>query len=106
MTELDEHGRPEPPLAADEVDTLLGFLDYQRATLAWKCSGLDAAGLGSTVGPSSMTLGGFVQDSWSVMDKVTVSRAAQGLVTTYICENQTCQAPVVGARALEQALGK
>ena len=70
MTELDEHGRPEPPLAADEVDTLLGFLDYQRATLAWKCSGLDAAAWRSTVGPSSMTLGGmlkhlaFVEDSW------------------------------------------
>jgi hypothetical protein len=27
MTELDEHGRPEPPVAADEVATLLGFLD-------------------------------------------------------------------------------
>ena len=40
MTELDQHGRPEPPLAADETSTLLGFLDYQRATLAWKCSGL------------------------------------------------------------------
>lgn len=34
MTELDEHGRPEPPPAADEAATLLGFLDYQRATLA------------------------------------------------------------------------
>jgi hypothetical protein len=34
MTQLDEHGRPEPPVAADEIATLLGFLDYQRATLA------------------------------------------------------------------------
>ena len=40
VTDLDEHGRPEPPLVADEAATLLGFLDYQRATLAWKCSGL------------------------------------------------------------------
>jgi uncharacterized damage-inducible protein DinB len=70
MSNLDEHGRPEPPLAADETATLLGFLDFQRATLAWKCSGLDAAGLGATVGPSSMTLGGmlkhlaYVEDSW------------------------------------------
>lgn len=70
MTDLDEHGRPEPPLAADETATLLGFLDYQRATLAWKCSGLDAAGLSATVGASSMTLGGllkhlaYVEDSW------------------------------------------
>ena len=70
MTHLDEQGRPEPPLAADETATLLGFLEYQRATLAWKCSGLDAAGLRATVGASSMTLGGmlkhlaYVEDLW------------------------------------------
>ena len=63
MTELDEHGRPEPPVAAGEVATLLGFLDYQRATLAWKCSGLDAAGLRATTAASAMTLGGMYA-SW------------------------------------------
>jgi hypothetical protein len=36
MTALDEQGRPEPPLAGDETATLVGFLEYQRATLAWK----------------------------------------------------------------------
>ena len=62
--------RPEPPIAADETATLLGFLDYQRATLAWKCGGLDAAGLQAKVGVSSMTLGGmlkhlaYVEDYW------------------------------------------
>jgi uncharacterized damage-inducible protein DinB len=61
MTDVDEEGRPEPPLAADEVTTLLGFLDFQRATLAWKCSGLDAAGLAATVGVSPMTLGGMLK---------------------------------------------
>jgi pimeloyl-ACP methyl ester carboxylesterase/uncharacterized damage-inducible protein DinB len=70
MARLDEQGRPEPPLAADETATLLGFLEYQRATLAWKCGGLDAAGLRATVGASSMTLGGmlkhlaYVEDDW------------------------------------------
>jgi pimeloyl-ACP methyl ester carboxylesterase/uncharacterized damage-inducible protein DinB len=70
MTDVDEQGRPEPPLAADEAATLLGFLESQRATLAWKCAGLDAAGLRATVGPSSMTLGGllkhlaYVEDDW------------------------------------------
>jgi hypothetical protein len=70
MARTDEHGRPEPPVAADEVDTLVGFLDYQRATLAWKSGGLGPQGLGATVGPSSMTLGGllkhmaFVEDYW------------------------------------------
>jgi uncharacterized damage-inducible protein DinB len=70
MSNLDEHGRPEPPTAAGEAETLLGFLDFQRATLAWKCSGLDADGLRATVGASSMTLGGLlkhlalVEDGW------------------------------------------
>ena len=67
---LDEHGRPEPPLAADETSTILGFLDYQRATLAWKCAGLGPDGLAARVGASSMTLGGllkhmaYVEDDW------------------------------------------
>ena len=61
MTQLDEQGRPEPPLASDESATLLGFLEYQRATLAWKCAGLDAAALRATVAASSMTLGGLLK---------------------------------------------
>jgi uncharacterized damage-inducible protein DinB len=70
MSDLDEQGRPEPPLAGDESATLAGFLDFQRATLAWKCAGLDAAGLRATVAASSMTLGGMlkhlalVEDWW------------------------------------------
>ncbi|TDD66810.1 DinB family protein [Jiangella aurantiaca] len=70
MTVTDEHGRPEPPVDGDELATLTGFLDYQRATLAWKCRGLDSAGLNATVGASTMTLGGllkhlaFVEDDW------------------------------------------
>ncbi len=51
MTDLDEHGRPEPPLAAGETATLLSFLEYQRATFAWKCGGLDAAGLNKGAPP-------------------------------------------------------
>jgi uncharacterized damage-inducible protein DinB len=61
MTQIDEHGRPEPPPAADEAATLLGFLEYQRATFAWKCSGLGAASLQARVGASSMTLGGMMK---------------------------------------------
>ena len=66
----DEHGRPRAPIAAGEIDTLLGFLDYQRATLAWKCAGIDAGGMAAPVGASSMTLGGllkhlaWVEDYW------------------------------------------
>lgn len=70
MTDVDEQGRPNPPVAADELGTLNGFLDYHRATLVWKCAGLDAAGMLTTVGKSSLTLAGmlkhlaYVEDYW------------------------------------------
>ncbi len=70
MTDIDQYGRPEPPLTAGETATLLGFLDWQRATLAWKSGGLDRAGLAAKVGVSSMTLGGllkhmaYVESEW------------------------------------------
>jgi uncharacterized damage-inducible protein DinB len=78
MTEVDEQGRPEPPVAADEADTLVGFLDYQRATLAWKCAGLDSAGLGATVGVSSMTLGGLLKHM-ALVEDIWFSRRLRGL---------------------------
>jgi len=70
MTDLDEEGRPEPSLAGNEAETLVGFLEFQRATFAWKCAGVDANGLGKMVAASSMTLGGMlkhlalVEDYW------------------------------------------
>ncbi len=70
MTEIDEQGRPEPPPASDEVGTLVGFLEFHRATLAWKSGGLGESGLRATVGVSTMTLGGmlkhmaWVEDYW------------------------------------------
>jgi uncharacterized damage-inducible protein DinB len=70
MTLQDDQGRPEPPLAADETETLIGFLEYQRATFDWKCSSLDAAGLTARLGASTMTLGGmlkhlaYYEDHW------------------------------------------
>lgn len=68
MTDLDEQGRPEPPLAADEAATLVGFLEFQRATLAWKCSGLDAVGLRATIDGFPMTLGGLLKHLACVND--------------------------------------
>jgi uncharacterized damage-inducible protein DinB len=67
---IDDVGRPEPEPAVDETDTLLGFLDFQRATFEWKCRGLGADGLATRVAASSMTLGGimkhlaWVEDHW------------------------------------------
>jgi uncharacterized damage-inducible protein DinB len=53
--------RVPPPPAADEATTLLAFLDYQRDTLRWKCSGLDAAQLSTSLPPSTVTLGGLLK---------------------------------------------
>jgi Uncharacterized protein conserved in bacteria len=70
MTTSAAEDRPLPPLAGDEASTVIGYLDYQRATLAWKCAGLDAAQLARTAAASSITLGGLlnhlalVEDTW------------------------------------------
>jgi hypothetical protein len=65
---LDEQGRYlpppqslEPPIAEGESAVLLGFLERQRATFAWKVGGLDVAGLRATLGSSAMTLGGMLK---------------------------------------------
>jgi uncharacterized damage-inducible protein DinB len=69
-TTIDAHDRPEPPVTADETETLLAFLDYQRATFSWKCRDLDARGLATRIAASTMTLGGMmkhlavVEDGW------------------------------------------
>jgi hypothetical protein len=68
---LDEQRRPDPPDAGDETATLLGFLERQRATFAWKCSGLDSAGLRATVGASSMSLGGMLKHLARFEDDMT-----------------------------------
>jgi hypothetical protein len=61
MTPPNERPHSEPPLAGDETATLLGSLERQRETLAWKCGGLDAAGLRASLRPSSITLGGLLK---------------------------------------------
>jgi uncharacterized protein DUF664 len=77
MTDPDEQVHPEPPLAGDEAATLLGSLERQRATLAWKCGGLDASGLSATVAASSITLGGLLKHLANVEDD-TFSRKLLG----------------------------
>ena len=59
---MDDPAIPrEPPLAGDETATLVGSLERQRRTLAWKCGGLDAAGMRATFGASRITLGGLLK---------------------------------------------
>ncbi|MFZ9731430.1 MAG: DinB family protein [Ilumatobacteraceae bacterium] len=72
MVSVDDHGRPEPEPAVGELETLLGYLEFHRATLEWKTRGLSAEQLRRTTAASSMTLGGllmhmaYVEDHWFI----------------------------------------
>jgi hypothetical protein len=57
----DDHHSAEPPIGGDEIDALLGYLERQRATFAWKVDGLSAEQLSRTHPPSEMTLGGMLK---------------------------------------------
>jgi len=54
--------RIRPPLGADERTQLVGWLDLQRAIVAWKCEGLSEADAHRSVLPTSphMTMAGIV----------------------------------------------
>jgi hypothetical protein len=51
----------EPPLAGNEVEHLTGALNRLRMTFRWKADGLDAAGLSTRIGASSLTIGGLLK---------------------------------------------
>ncbi|MEU9254180.1 DinB family protein [Streptomyces sp. NPDC048270] len=54
--------RDEPSTTAGERDMLEGWLDYHRATLAWKCEGLADEQLRRTpLAPSELSLLGLVR---------------------------------------------
>jgi hypothetical protein len=50
-----------PPAAGDEIATILGTLERNRRTFAWKTGGLGADGLRATTAASTMTLGGLLK---------------------------------------------
>jgi hypothetical protein len=58
---FNDDGMPEPPLAGNEVDSVIGSLERQRNTLAWKCRGLSAEQMNLSVGASAITLGGLLK---------------------------------------------
>ena len=75
---MKEDERPDPPLTGDERATLTGFLDYQRATLEWKCDGLDPDQLAArSMPPSTMSLLGLVRHlaevEWSWFDRFVLN---------------------------------
>jgi hypothetical protein len=61
MAYVNEQGRAEPPIAGNEVDTLLGSLERVRSFIGWKCGGLDDAGIRATAAASTITLGGLLK---------------------------------------------
>jgi hypothetical protein len=69
MTDRSEQDYPEPPLAGDDTSAVLGSLERQRWLLAWKCGGLDSAGLRATLPPSTITLGGLLKHLALVEDR-------------------------------------
>jgi Protein of unknown function (DUF664) len=58
----------EPPLAGTEAEQLVGALDRLRATFRFKADGLDADGLQTRIGASSLTLGGLLKHLAAVED--------------------------------------
>jgi hypothetical protein len=50
-----------PPLAGTEAEHLVGALDRLRTTFRWKADDLDADGLQTRIGASSLTLGGLLK---------------------------------------------
>ncbi|WP_338767083.1 DinB family protein [Nocardia vulneris] len=59
---MESGQRSEAPLVAGEYEMLVGFLQFQRDTLDWKCSGLTAEQLRrQAVPPSTLSLLGLVR---------------------------------------------
>jgi hypothetical protein len=62
--------RADPPDSGPELEQLIAYLDYQRATVLLKSEGLFAAQMAQPLPPSSLTLAGLlnhlalVEDSW------------------------------------------
>src|SRR3954471_7056221 len=62
MTTSPEAAAPtELPAAGSEIDTLLGALDRNRRTFAWKVFGLSDDEMRRTLGPSTVTLAGLAK---------------------------------------------
>jgi uncharacterized damage-inducible protein DinB len=55
LTMTDEPKRPDPPMIGDERTQLNGFLDFLRATVAWKSGGLTDEQARAAHVPSELT---------------------------------------------------
>ncbi|QIM22298.1 DUF664 domain-containing protein [Phycicoccus sp. HDW14] len=62
------------PLAGTEAEHLVAALDRLRVTFRWKADGLEAAGLGTRIPSSSLTLGGLLKHLATVEDFYSTQR--------------------------------
>jgi hypothetical protein len=60
----------EPPLAGTEAEHLIGALERLRTTFRWKADDLDAAGLQTRIGASTLTLGNLLKHLAVVEDHI------------------------------------
>ncbi len=75
MTETAPELPPwEPPIRGTEAEHLFGSLERLRTTFRWKADGLDAAGLATRVGASSLSLGALLKHLALVEDHITTRR--------------------------------
>src|SRR5918992_3831748 len=62
FVDIESDPRGEPPTMGGELETLIGFLRWQRETLELKCSGLSPEELARrSVEPSTMSLLGLLR---------------------------------------------
>jgi hypothetical protein len=66
----------EPPLTGTDLEHLVGALDLLRMTFQWKAGGLDAAGLRTRIGASSLTIGGLLKHLAFVEDYTVTAKLA------------------------------
>ena len=64
----------EPPVAGSETEHLVGALDRLRTTFRWKAGDLDATGLQTRIGASSLTLGGLLKHLALVEDHLFTTK--------------------------------
>ena len=72
MTTTNEAATVSIPVAGVEIETLIGALERNRRTFAWKCTGLGPDDMRRTLGPGSVTLGGLLKHLALVEDDAFV----------------------------------
>lgn len=83
------HERPAKPRTAGERETLTGFLDHYRETLALKCEGLGPAQLAErSAPPSSLSLLGLIRHMGEVEQGWFRGFAGEPIAYRYVTDDE------------------